>query len=103
MKNSFVGGAERFAKIGIRKNKVLYGTSFLSPLPLLSPLLQAIESVGQAEDHKVIDLFVLFILYSIGSRRKAVEALFSRKIKAGLFSNHLLSDALEPPHAGVRD
>ncbi len=43
--------------------------------------------------HKVIDIFVLFILHSIGSRKKAVEALFSSKVKAGLFSEVLMSSA----------
>ena len=53
--------------------------------------LQAIESVSDPQDHRVIDVFVLFILYSIGGRKKSVEALFTSKIRANCFSDDLLN------------
>ena len=51
--------------------------------------LQAIESVKTAGDHKVVDLFVLFILHT-HNYKKAVESLFRSKIRNGLFAENLL-------------
>lgn len=56
-------------------------------------LLQAIDAVRVEEDHQVIDLYVLFVLYTVWTRRKNVRQLLLSKVKAGLFTNRLV-DAL---------
>ena len=61
------------------------------PCTALLVLPQAIES--EEGGHKVIDVYVLFILHSIGLRKKAVEALFSSKIKGGHFTKELMTTA----------
>ena len=79
------------------------------PLPLASILAlcslstsppQSIEAVSEAPDHKVVDLFVLFILHSLPSRKKAVQTLFTAKVRAQLFTEDLLAAAFGP-HAKV--
>ncbi|KAL4226050.1 Fanconi anemia group D2 protein [Mactra antiquata] len=52
-------------------------------------MIKAIESVKQASDHKVIDLFILLILHGT-PRKKAVESLFRNKIRAGCFTEAYL-------------
>ena len=47
---------------------------------------KAVQLVQDAKDHKVIDALVLFILYTIPTRRKAVENLFVAKIKSKHFT-----------------
>ena len=39
----------------------------------------------------MIDVFVLFVLYSISSHRKAVERLFVNKVRAGCFNEELMN------------
>ena len=56
--------------------------------------------VSDASEHKVVDLFVLFILHSLPSRKKAVETLFAGKVRAQLFTEELLAAAFGP-HAKV--
>ena len=56
-------------------------------------LLQAIDAVRVEEDHQVIDLYVLFVLYTVWTRRKSVRQLLLSKVKAGLVTSRLV-DAL---------
>lgn len=65
-------------KVYFYLHSVVYATSF-----------QAIESVKQPGNHKVIDLFILLILHGT-PRRKAVESLFRNKIRAGCFTDAYL-------------
>lgn len=65
--------------------------SYILPVVHICHLLQAIESVSDPQDHRVIDVFVLFILYSIGGRKKTVETLFMNKIRANCFSDDLMN------------
>ena len=53
---------------------------------------QAIDAVSVEDDHKVIDLYVLFVLYSVCSRRKAVRNLLMAKVKSGLFTSRLITE-----------
>lgn len=53
---------------------------------------QAVDSVKQPSDHKVIDLFILLILYST-DRKKPVESLIRNKIRSGAFTEVLLQEA----------
>ena len=53
---------------------------------------QAIDSVKQPSDHKVVDLFILLILYST-DRKKPVESLIRNKIRSGAFTEVLLQEA----------
>lgn len=46
----------------------------------------------QPSDHKVIDLFILLILYST-DRKKPVESLIRNKIRSGAFTEVLLQEA----------
>ena len=62
--------------------------------------LQSIEAVAEQSDHKVIDLFVLFVLHSLPSRKKAVETLFASKVRSKLLTEDLLMSAFGP-HAKV--
>ncbi|XP_041834806.1 Fanconi anemia group D2 protein isoform X2 [Melanotaenia boesemani] len=54
--------------------------------------LKAIESVDQVEDHKVIDLLVLFILHSTNANqsRRGAERVLKLKVRTGLFQEALL-------------
>ncbi|XP_068172389.1 Fanconi anemia group D2 protein isoform X2 [Antennarius striatus] len=54
--------------------------------------LKAIESVDEAEDHKVIDLLVLFILHSTNANqsRRGAERLLKVKLRNGLIQEALL-------------
>lgn len=54
--------------------------------------MQAIDAVKQPADHKVIDLFILLILYST-DRKKPVESLTRNKIRSGAFTEVLLQEA----------
>lgn len=53
---------------------------------------QAVDSVKEPSDHKVIDLFILLILYST-DRKKPVESLIRNKIRSGAFTEVLLQEA----------
>uniref|UniRef100_A0A674C052 FA complementation group D2 n=1 Tax=Salmo trutta TaxID=8032 RepID=A0A674C052_SALTR len=54
--------------------------------------LKAIENVDTAEDHKVIDLLVLFILHSTNANhsRRGVERVLKVKVRAGQIQEALL-------------
>ncbi|KAM9813474.1 Fanconi anemia group D2 protein [Neosynchiropus ocellatus] len=54
--------------------------------------IKAIESVEEAEDHKVIDLLVLFILHSTNANqsRKGAERVLKVKVRTGLILEGLL-------------
>ncbi|XP_058488047.1 Fanconi anemia group D2 protein [Solea solea] len=54
--------------------------------------LKAIESVDEAEDHKVIDLLVLFILHSTNANlsRRGAERVLKLKVRTGLIQETLL-------------
>ncbi|KAI4826711.1 hypothetical protein KUCAC02_030145 [Chaenocephalus aceratus] len=54
--------------------------------------LKAIESVDEAEDHKVIDVLVLFILHSTNANqsRRGAERLVKLKVRGGLIQEALL-------------
>ncbi|XP_065829694.1 Fanconi anemia group D2 protein-like isoform X2 [Oscarella lobularis] len=59
--------------------------------PVADAWQKAIENVTTSDDHKVVDIFVFFILLSVAKRRKPLETLFRSKIKSGLFTDELLS------------
>ncbi|XP_072238328.1 Fanconi anemia group D2 protein [Leuresthes tenuis] len=54
--------------------------------------LKAIESVDEAEDHKVVDLLVLFILHSTNANqsRRGAERVLKLKVRNGLIQEALL-------------
>ncbi|XP_071351317.1 Fanconi anemia group D2 protein isoform X2 [Trachinotus anak] len=54
--------------------------------------LKAIESVDEADDHKVIDLLVLFILHSTNANqsRRGAERVLKVKVRTGLIQEALL-------------
>ena len=57
--------------------------------------------MSESADHRVVDVFVLFILHSIPGRKKSVEALFSNKIRHFLFTEDLMANVFRS-HAGVQ-
>ena len=61
---------------------------------------QAIDAVSDPKDHTPLDVFVLFILYSLPVRKKSTESIFSSKIKSGCFSDELMGQVFGV-HAGV--
>lgn len=54
--------------------------------------IKAIESVDEVEDHKVIDLLVLFILHTTNANlsRRAAEKILKVKVRTGLIQEALL-------------
>ncbi|XP_028261743.1 Fanconi anemia group D2 protein isoform X2 [Parambassis ranga] len=54
--------------------------------------LKAVESVDEVEDHKIIDLLVLFILHSTNSNqsRRGAERVLKAKVRNGLIQEPLL-------------
>ena len=56
--------------------------------------------MSSPDDHRVIDVFVLFVLHSITAHRKAVEKIFTSKIKASCFGDDLMN-AVFSCHPGV--
>ena len=45
----------------------------------------------------MIDIFVLFVLYSVTAHKKTVEKMFIGKIKAGSFSEDLMNSVFGSP------
>ncbi|KAG0320044.1 Fanconi anemia group D2 protein [Linnemannia gamsii] len=70
-------------KTGIRFQKFVMDAWFKA--------LAAISKPGQ---HKVIDVMVMFILYSIVSLKKKVEVMIRKKIIEGLLTRKLLEDTI---------
>uniref|UniRef100_A0A8C7V2H1 FA complementation group D2 n=1 Tax=Oncorhynchus mykiss TaxID=8022 RepID=A0A8C7V2H1_ONCMY len=64
----------------------------ISPCDSPCVFLQAIENVDTAEDHKVIDLLVLFILHSTNANhsRRGAERVLKVKVRAGQIQEALL-------------
>ncbi|XP_051568967.1 Fanconi anemia group D2 protein isoform X1 [Myxocyprinus asiaticus] len=64
--------------------------------------LKAIENVDESEDHKVVDLLVLFILHSTNANhsRRGAERVFKIKVRKGLIQETLLQKAFKG-HAQV--
>eukprot|EP00731_Ephydatia_muelleri_P027407 Em0019g280a len=57
--------------------------------------MKTIESVTDAGGHKAVDIVVLLILHTVSSRRKAVETLFTSKVRGGQFTEDLLSSVFK--------
>ena len=53
--------------------------------------------------HKVIDVMVLFILHSIVSLKKKVEALIRKKVIEGLLTKKLLEETILVHGASLRE
>ncbi|KAG1650088.1 Fanconi anemia group D2 protein [Nymphon striatum] len=49
------------------------------PIASLHP--RVIESMTSSSEHKILDIFILFILHSFPSKKKAVESVFRNKIR----------------------
>uniref|UniRef100_A0A3B3ZMP0 Uncharacterized protein n=1 Tax=Periophthalmus magnuspinnatus TaxID=409849 RepID=A0A3B3ZMP0_9GOBI len=64
--------------------------------------LKAIEAVDEPEDHKVVDLLVLFILHTTNANqsRKGAERVMKNKVRSGLFQEALLQRTFKD-HAQV--
>ncbi|ESO88868.1 hypothetical protein LOTGIDRAFT_125515 [Lottia gigantea] len=64
--------------------------------------IKAIDNVKAAGEQKVLDLFVLLILYNT-SRKKTVESLFRNKIRSGCFSENFLQSSFSSYSQILRD
>ena len=53
--------------------------------------VQVIDGVEEEEEHKFIDLYVLFVLHTIPSRKRCVCHMFLSKVKGGLFTSQFIS------------
>uniref|UniRef100_A0A671Q8N1 FA complementation group D2 n=1 Tax=Sinocyclocheilus anshuiensis TaxID=1608454 RepID=A0A671Q8N1_9TELE len=64
--------------------------------------LKAIENVDESDDHKVVDLLVLFILYSTNANhsRRGAERVLKVKVRKGLIQESLLQKTFKG-HAQV--
>jgi len=51
----------------------------------------------------VIDIFILLILHSTGSRKKSVESLFKSKVKGGLFTEELIGEVFSTHVQAIQD
>ncbi|KAK3841792.1 MAG: Fanconi anemia protein FANCD2 [Linnemannia gamsii] len=56
--------------------------------------LKALASISKAGQYKVIDVMVMFILYSIVSLKKKVEVMIRKKIIDGVLTKKLLEDTI---------
>ncbi|KAL6041505.1 Fanconi anemia group D2 protein, partial [Balamuthia mandrillaris] len=75
---------------------------------ILKAFLKEIQTVPSQAEHKLLDLWLLWVLHSIPAHKKATEAIFRKKIVAGHFTSALLShsiaghtQALAPYHASL--
>ncbi|KAG0275935.1 Fanconi anemia group D2 protein [Linnemannia exigua] len=56
--------------------------------------LKALAAISKAGQYKVIDVMVMFILYSIVSLKKKVEVMIRKKIIEGVLTRKLLEDTI---------
>ena len=54
--------------------------------------VQAIELVDEEEDHKLIDVYVIFALHGFPAKSKAVRTLVSNKIKSKKFTENIIAN-----------
>ncbi|KAG1702371.1 Fanconi anemia group D2 protein [Nymphon striatum] len=59
--------------------------------------IKVIESMTSSSEHKILDIFILFILHSFPSKKKAVESVFRNKIRNCSFDEVLLQGAFGSP------
>eukprot|EP01135_Chromosphaera_perkinsii_P010387 Nk52_evm59s2118 gene=Nk52_evmTU59s2118 len=57
-------------------------------------ILRYIEKLEKADEHKPLDLILLFVLHSVGLHKKATETLLKKKIKGNMISAKVLSTTL---------
>ena len=59
-------------------------------------ILKKIRGYDKAHDHKMIDVWLLLIIYANGGPyRKVAESLFKRKAAAGLFGRNLFHQCIK--------
>lgn len=62
---------------------------------VITAFLKKIQEIDSPEEHKVIDLWILFVLYSLSNTyKKPIETLFRKKIASGHFTEALLRSSL---------
>ncbi|KAL1536039.1 Fanconi anemia group D2 protein isoform X3 [Salvia divinorum] len=58
-------------------------------------LLKELKSLGEAREHKVVDIWLLTLVFMNGeSLRKSVEKLFKKKIIEGCLQNHMFDQCI---------
>ncbi len=53
-------------------------------------MCQVIELVDEEGDHKLLDLFVLFVLYGVPGNCKSIRNIIVSKVKAKRFTESIL-------------
>eukprot|EP00111_Clytia_hemisphaerica_P006787 TCONS_00019611-protein len=56
--------------------------------------VKVLDSIMKSKNHKVLDLYVLVVLYSFKHKRKQLNTMFRNKIKTGVFNEEIVSKAL---------
>lgn len=70
--------------------------AFLKEIQSIEQSVSIYRSHLRSKDqHKVIDLWIYIILYSIGNFKKSVETSLRKKITSGQFSETLLRNSIE--------
>ncbi|CAG8451010.1 4382_t:CDS:10 [Acaulospora morrowiae] len=70
---------------------------------VMNAWLKEISDIETERNHKIIDILILFLLHSMPSIKKKVEAIFCKKISSGLFSKNLLETTITFHFEGLRD
>ncbi|XP_039275452.1 Fanconi anemia group D2 protein isoform X2 [Nilaparvata lugens] len=87
------------ASTSITNNQILVFSKIENCLLLVKFLYNAwLKNIGNARNHRPIDVVILLILYKLAAdetRRRAVIAVFRKKIKEGLFKEKLIKETLK--------
>lgn len=63
---------------------------------LCDAVIKEIKCLDKPQDHKVIDLWLLILLYSKGNfRKKSIELIIKKKLLANCFTEELLRKCIQ--------
>lgn len=61
---------------------------------IATAFIKEIQSIEVAEEHKLLDFFILLILYSLNTHKKTAESILRKKIQNNLIGENLIKSAL---------
>ena len=77
----------------IECGKILFA---IFPQIMCEAILKEIKSYERAHDHKVIDVWLLLIIYANGGPyKKLAESILKKKAAAGLFGKNLFNQCIK--------
>eukprot|EP00026_Physarum_polycephalum_P000553 Phypoly_transcript_00554.p1 GENE.Phypoly_transcript_00554~~Phypoly_transcript_00554.p1 ORF type:complete len:1482 (-),score=307.87 Phypoly_transcript_00554:54-3842(-) len=88
------GSSKKKSKVGITLTLEAIKSAIRFKKELVEAFFKQIQSVESSLKHKVLDLWVLFILHTMVNQRKAVVACFRKKITSGQFTPALLKQSI---------